>query len=141
MRWDCATCGCFNQKLRPKIELFAEFLPGNTSFGDVDGLHEYNGRFLLLEWKTHRDEDLPPPAILTGQDRTYRQFTSRLQDDAVVICAAGDAESMDVLWSKRYLRGGRTGWTRSTFVEVGEMMRRFCEGGIVNMLAAPKAGA
>ena len=38
LRWDCATRGCFNQKCRPKIELFAGCFPDRMSFGDVDAM-------------------------------------------------------------------------------------------------------
>jgi metallo-beta-lactamase family protein len=51
MRWDCAEQGCFNHKKRPKIELFADCLPGRIAFSDIDAIAEINGNLLLLEWK------------------------------------------------------------------------------------------
>ena len=35
LRWDCAKRGCFNEKKRPKIEVFAECFPGRISFGKI----------------------------------------------------------------------------------------------------------
>ena len=49
MRWDCSASGCFNVKRRPKVEQFADALPGRVSFGDVDGIVEINGWFLMIE--------------------------------------------------------------------------------------------
>lgn len=54
-RWDCRTQGCFNLKKRPKIERFADCLPGRIAFTDVDGVIELCGNFLYLEWKSHQD--------------------------------------------------------------------------------------
>ena len=49
LRWDCQKQGCFNKKKRPKIEEFAECLPGKISFGDIDGI----GALLLGKPKGH----------------------------------------------------------------------------------------
>lgn len=61
MKWDCEERGCFNRKMRPKLEEFAACLPGRIAFTDVDGIVEIGGRFLMLEWKSR------PGRIATGQ--------------------------------------------------------------------------
>jgi len=61
MRWDCQKQGCFNKKKRPRIEMFAECLPGKIAVGDVDGLVEIKGNFLFLEFKEH--SNLPESSI------------------------------------------------------------------------------
>lgn len=87
LRWDCATQGCFNQKKRPKIELFAECLPGRIAFTDIDAIVEINGNLLLIEWKNHAE--LP-----TGQRILFERLT--LLCPAAVLVVEGDAEQMAV---------------------------------------------
>ena len=88
MLWDCSKRGCFNQKRRPKIEVFAECLPGNIAFSDVDGITEINGRALVIEWKGE------PTALRRGQSLMWERLTKT--GDITVMCIAGDAESMDI---------------------------------------------
>lgn len=89
MRWDCHARGCFNVKKRPKINVFADCFPRRINFGDVDGLVEMSGRFLMLEWK-------PSAADLSaGQQRSLIAF-SRQQRGNLVLVVAGDAETMRV---------------------------------------------
>ena len=88
MRWDCETQGCFNKKLRPKIEVFRDCFPGNISFGDVDGIVELNSAFLMLEWKS------PGGKVTRGQELMYRRF-SKIHNSSVIV-AEGNAETMDV---------------------------------------------
>lgn len=87
MRWDCARQGCFNRKKRPKIELFADCLPGRISFGDIDGIVEINGNLLLLEWKDHQE-------ISRGQRILFERLTRLCP--ATVLVVEGDAEDMAV---------------------------------------------
>ena len=73
---------------RPKVEVFADCFPRSISFGDVDGLVEINGFFLMLEWK-------PAAAPLSrGQERLYEQLTK--QKKWTVLIVAGDAEAMQI---------------------------------------------
>lgn len=88
MRWNCQSDGCFNIKRRPKIEVFADCFPRKINFGDVDGLVELNGRFLLLEWKGDGG------SLKRGQQLTYVEFTNTLGN--LVLVVRGDAESMKV---------------------------------------------
>jgi hypothetical protein len=52
IEWKCETAGCFNELMRPKIEMFAECFPRNVAMMDIDGTVELNGHFLFLEFKT-----------------------------------------------------------------------------------------
>ena len=88
MRWDCATQGCFNLKKRPKIERFADCLPGRIAFSDIDAIVEIGGNLLLLEWKDH-------PHISTGQRVLFERLT-RLCPAAVLV-VEGDAEHMEII--------------------------------------------
>lgn len=87
MRWDCAKQGCFNRKKRPKIEIFADCLPGRIAFSDVDAIVEINGNLLLLEWKDHQE-------INRGQRILFERMTRLCP--ATVLVVEGDAEDMAV---------------------------------------------
>ena len=87
MRWNCEKQGCFNLKKRPKIEMFADCLPGRISFTDVDGLVEINGNLLFMEWKEHQ-------GLGTGQRILFERLTRFCP--AVVLIVEGDAEDMTV---------------------------------------------
>jgi hypothetical protein len=88
MRWDCATQGCFNLKKRPKIERFADCLPGRIAFSDIDAIVEIGGNLLLLEWKDH-------PHISTGQRVLFERLTRLCP--ATVLVVEGDAERMEIV--------------------------------------------
>ena len=87
LRWDCARQGCFNLHKRPKIELFADCLPGRLAFSDVDAIAEVNGNFLVLEWKEHR-------RVPTGQRLLYERWTAA--GPTTVLLIVGDAREMTV---------------------------------------------
>lgn len=87
MRWSCEKQGCFNKKKRPRIEMFAECLPGRIAVGDVDGLVEIEGNFLFLEFKEHS-------SIPRGQQILFERLT-RLAPSVVLVIEA-DIESMDI---------------------------------------------
>jgi hypothetical protein len=96
MRWDCAEQGCFNHKKRPKIELFADCLPGRIAFSDIDAIAEINGNLLLLEWKDHKN-------INTGQRVLFERVTQICP--ATVLIVQGDAEHMTVISVRTVWRG------------------------------------
>ena len=90
MRWNCAESGCYNLKHRPKIEIFAECMPGKIAFTDVDATVEIDGNFLFLEFKAGYPRDIP-----TGQKIYFQRLTSLSQKiTAVIIC--GDAKTMEI---------------------------------------------
>jgi len=87
MRWDCQRQGCFNIHKRPKIEMFADCLPGRIAFSDVDGIVEIKGNLLAMEWKEHKH-------IPRGQHLLYTRWTAN--GPATVILVVGDAKDMAV---------------------------------------------
>jgi hypothetical protein len=87
LRWDCRRQGCFNVHKRPKIERFADCLPGRLAFSDIDAVAEVNGNLLVLEWKEHR-------RIPLGQRLLYARWTAL--GPATVLLVVGDAQEMTV---------------------------------------------
>lgn len=96
LRWDCTVQGCFNQKKRPKIELFADCLPGRIAFTDIDAITEINGNLLVLEWKDHTE-------LTRGQQILFERLT--LLCPAAVLVVEGDAEQMTVVSVRTVWRG------------------------------------
>lgn len=88
LRWKCDKDGCFNEKRRPKIEVFADCFPRRINFGDVDGLVEIDGRFCLLEWKGKGG------SVGKGQQMSFVAFTKIPGN--VVFVVDGDADTMEV---------------------------------------------
>ena len=99
MRWDCKLHGCFNQKCRPKIEIFAECFPRRINFGDVDGIVEIDGNAMFLEWKSQERELRP------GQRLLYERLTGHGFIAAMVV--VGDPETMAVRATSVYAGGRR----------------------------------
>jgi hypothetical protein len=87
MRWSCERDGCFNLKVRPQIQEFADCFPGRINFGDVDGIVELRGRCCLLEWKSRQGK------LGVGQRIMYERFGI---GQNVVFVLVGDAETMTV---------------------------------------------
>jgi hypothetical protein len=96
LRWDCDTQGCFNQKKRPKIEVFADCLPGRIAFTDIDAITEIGGNLLLLEWKDHTE-------LKRGQRILFERLTRVCP--AAVLVVEGDAEQMTVISIRTVWRG------------------------------------
>lgn len=117
LRWDCQEQGCFNLKRRPKIEVFAECLPGKIAFSDIDAISEVNGFFLLLEWKSYRG-DLP-----IGQRIMFERMTSSARFTVLVV--VGDAETMGVECAAIIYAGRNRGFHSSSLEDVKEHIRRW----------------
>lgn len=90
MRWNCDASGCYNKKLRPKIEAFASALPGRIGMADVDATVEVNGHFLFIEWKNNTPAPLP-----IGQ-RIYAERLTKLSKKIKYVAVCGNAETMEV---------------------------------------------
>lgn len=90
MRWKCRTLGCFNDKARPKVEIFARLFPGRCAMGDIDYEVELNGYHLRMEWKA------VPTRLLTGQALLFRSLLEVPKSKNTVVLAAGDPELMHV---------------------------------------------
>ena len=117
LRYDCTVSGCFNKKRRPKIEVFADCFPRRINFGDVDGLVELNGSFVLLEWKGAGG------VLRDGQRRSLQAFSRQRANLAIVV--EGDAESMTVsrlcfFWHSRLF-----GWRVANLSSIKEIIRRW----------------
>lgn len=119
MRWKCAQLGCYNDVARPKIEVFADCFPGRICMGDVDGLVEISGRFLLLEWKS------APKAIPEGQRITYNMLVALPGRMFTVLCVSGNARTMAVTHAMHYRPGGV--WLPSTLEGCQRFMRRWAQ--------------
>lgn len=89
IRWDCRESGCFNFKLRPKIEQFSDCFPRRINFGDVDGIVELGGAFCMLEWKSNGAE------LKTAQRLLFERLTSA-SPRSVAFVVSGSAKDMTV---------------------------------------------
>jgi len=115
---NCERDGCFNKRHRPRIEDFGDCWPGKIGMGDLDGIVEVGGHFLVLEWKSV-EKDIP-----RGQDIMYKRMTVNPDYTVVVVC--GDAETMTVKSYIRYRHGERRGtgdWEPITFKQLFELFR------------------
>jgi hypothetical protein len=115
MRWNCEKQGCFNKKKRPKIEVFADCFPGRISFGDVDGIVEIAGRFLMLEWKPGTGP------ISRGQSIMYEKITR--DKKWMVIVVAGDAEAMEIEAASCFKGGRFFEWQHCTLDGLKELIK------------------
>jgi len=123
MMLDCERQGCFNVKKRLKLERFADCFPGKIGMGDVDGIVEINGHFLVLEWKA------PGVALSTGQRIMYERMTR--DDRFTVVFVEGDAEHMSVERTAT-IRGGRLGrWRDSSFSQLHAGIKQWCDVSMV----------
>jgi hypothetical protein len=117
MRWDCESQGCFNRKLRPKIEMFADCFPGRISLGDIDGMVEINGAFLLLEWKA------PGGELELGQQIAFEKF-SRFPRCSVIV-VQGDPETMIIWGFGIFFEGRYTPSRPRTYDDLCGVMKRW----------------
>jgi len=109
MRWDCAARGCYNVFARPKIERFAEYLPGNRGMMDIDATVDVKGNFLFIEWK---HPNAPP--MKDGQ-RIYYENLTGLSERIVAIEVIGDARTMEVKKLRVVHNGVFGAWEETDF--------------------------
>lgn len=119
LRWDCQARGCFNQKKRPKIELFHDCFPGRINFGDVDARVEFKSHFLELEWKAARGP------INTGQRIAFERLTRCAP--VTVLVVVGNAETMEVDAVARFHDGTFTDFADSSFEDIRARIRGWVE--------------
>jgi len=115
MRWDCEKQGCFNVKMRVKLNLLFDCFPGAIGLSDLDGFVEYQNKFLILEWKSFLG-DIP-----TGQRIAFERFSSVGDGTITVIGIVGNAEDMSVTHLCRFSRGHQTPWKAATFQDLHKM--------------------
>lgn len=118
LRWDCDETGCFNEKCRPKIELFAKCFSGKNNFSDVDGWCERGGAFCVLEWKG------PGGKVGTGQKISFENFT-KLHKKNVVVVVHGNAETMDVEGYEMFVRGKHRRYKHANFDDLCDVFQRW----------------
>jgi len=121
MRWDCSKTGCFNVKCRPKIQVFDDCFRGKIRMGDVDGIVEMGGHFLMLEWKSkHR-------AMLDiGQRIMYERITRSDRFTVIVVC--GSAETMEVTSYCVYSGGKCSEWVDGGLADVRAWIKNWSSG-------------
>ena len=122
LRWRCAEHGCYNEKLRPKIEIFAGCLPGKIAFTDIDGAVEINGFVLFLEFKSGM-----PTELGTGQ-RIFFENLTRLSRRIIVVLVAGDAESMEISHIRVARHGAFGPWEQADIDELKLRIRGWAIG-------------
>ncbi len=98
LTWDCDLKGCYHDKACPKLGLFDECFPGKIGMGDVDGIVEVNGNFLILEWKAFTSE------IPRGQELMFERLTA-LSTNILVVVVSGDPQTMEVRSYRHIWRG------------------------------------
>jgi hypothetical protein len=116
MRWNCERSGCFNIKCRPKIEMFHDCFPRNINFSDVDGIVELNGRGLMLEWKNK-----PTTILGTGQGYMFERLTTGRV--LTVVCAAGNAETMEMTHIAAFVDGCWRPWREASLQVLRERIK------------------
>jgi hypothetical protein len=119
MRYNCEKQGCFNQKMRPKIEMFSDCFPGAISFGDVDAVVEMNGYTLKLEWKSHSGSLPRGQQIMYGRTTRYGMET--------VICVHGNAETMDVKAYGLFWSGSWRGWVDGSLEDLTRQIKGWAD--------------
>lgn len=121
LRWKCAENGCFNEKKRAKIEIFAECFPGRIAMTDIDATVEINGKFLFLEFK-----DGESFAVPTGQRIYFERLTS-LSKAITVIIVHIDIQTMATRAIK-VIRKGKVGeWEVTTTEALRQRIRTWSE--------------
>lgn len=70
VRHKCSERGCYLETTHPPIHLFANSLPRNIRFSDIDAVADVDGRILFLEWKEGVRGDLPTGQRLLAENLT-----------------------------------------------------------------------
>ena len=95
MRYDCTTGGCYNKKLRPRIETFAECFPRKIGMTDIDAIVEIGGKFCMIEWKAKGG------SLGRGQEIMFEKLTKDSKQ-FVVYVVEGCPQTMEVTQYSRY---------------------------------------
>jgi hypothetical protein len=119
MRWCCEERGCYNVKQRPKIEIFAQDLPGRIACTDIDMTVEVNGHFLFVEFKGGGPRPLP-----VGQ-RIYFERLTALHPRIVAVAACADAETMAISHIALIANGRVREWERANIDILHTRIRRW----------------
>ena len=117
LRWNCLSRGCFNFHKRPKIEEFAECLPGKSGFADIDAITEIGGYFLLMEWKDGRG------AVQVGQSIMLKEMAKTGRFTSLIV--VGQTENMKVQEIKIYNEDGISDWMPCNLSELKNYVRNW----------------
>lgn len=113
MLWDCNKQGCFNTEKRLKFNEFYDALPGKISFSDVDGITEYCGNGLLIEWKGYDSDEVPSDNIIPiAQQIMFKRLTRGGVLSTIFV--AGDARDMSVKFISKVIKGDWYEWEKSS---------------------------
>lgn len=88
MRFSCDGGRCYLNDKVPKLGVFDDCFPGKIGFGDVDGLVERRGNFLVVEWKE------PGGSLTMGQLITFKHLSS--VPTVTVLVVEGDNSEMSI---------------------------------------------
>lgn len=119
LRWDCNANGCFNKKLRPRIEMFAGCFRGKISFGDIDGMAELDGAFILMEWKADGG------SLVVGQEIAFERFSKLSR--CLVIVVHGNPETMIVEGYSYFWNGVHHAFQRKNFDDLYAFVKRWAD--------------
>ena len=120
--WNCrGGLDCFVKKRILKLDVFADCLPGNMSFGDMDGYVEIGGRLCVLEWK---DTDSLTP-IPEAQEIAFCKLTKDTGNVAFVVW--GHAKTMQATCYKRYKDGEAGGVIIGGLDQLKEHIKKWVE--------------
>ena len=98
MRWKCMDKGCYLDKVEPRLWDFQHCFPRNMSMGDIDGIVEIKGKFLVVEWKSVGGK------LTTGQHILLKNLTA-MSSDIIAYVLYGNSQTMDVYEMRRYFCG------------------------------------
>ena len=125
IRWNCNTDGCYKEKCVPDWGPLDGYLPRGCRPTDVDGIIEIDGRFLLLEFKSHGGQ------LQCAQRWLFERLTADSSNVLVVVMSAGTNE-LESLQKIRFVRNGKMGeWIPCNLSQFIERYRNWGETGIM----------
>lgn len=137
LNWDCTKDGCYLKKCKIKLEDFTSKLKDECSFTDIDGMHENNSNFLMMEWKTLKEGEEPVEPVLPNGKRGRHEFNpdssipkgqhlaymrAAASGKFVTLGVAGDPSTTPttVTHCGWYIAGVWTGWRRTNLAKVND---------------------
>ena len=116
LRHSCEKQGCYFDKHMPKFQAFDGCFPRGIKFTDIDGAIEINGKFLILEFKSHRN-------IPLGQLRMFESLPEGIE----VFVVEGDARTMAVKGLLRIYGGMQTDWEELSLPALKTRIREWAD--------------
>lgn len=122
-RTQCGAGHCWRERHVLDFHHFSGIFPRGINFGDVDGLVEYNGQFLMMEWKTSMD--LWDAIDGTGQDLMHERLVEAGPFTVLQIVGnpgTGVSEYCRI-WS--HLSGARGKWFKCNLAMLKQVISRW----------------